>query len=182
MTAEQKVKYDNMAAEDKKRYAREMKDYVPPAKSSGGQGDKKKKKDPNAPKRSITSYLAFSNEMRPKIKAENPALTFGELGKKIGELFKGLTAEEKVKYENLAKADKQRYNNEMAAYKEQKKSASDNSDSDDDDSDEGAAKPKAATAAAAAASDSDDDDSDDDGVNGSGAGDDDNSDDDSDED
>src|SRR3569832_1712200 len=90
LSADKKVKYENMAKDDKKRYDREMKDYVPPAGSAakGGKGKKKEKKDPNAPKRAMTSFLLFSNEMRPKIKEKNPDLSFGELGKKLGEMFR----------------------------------------------------------------------------------------------
>ena len=65
----------------------------------------------------MTSFFAFSNEVRPKLKKENPDMPFGELGKKLGELFRGLSAEEKEKYEKLARHDKQRYEKDLAAYK-----------------------------------------------------------------
>jgi heat shock protein HslJ len=70
-----------------------MNDYTPaddsdsPAAKGKKVGSKKKTKDPNAPKAATTSFLVFSNEMRPKIKAENPEASFGELGKKIGGTF-----------------------------------------------------------------------------------------------
>jgi hypothetical protein len=72
-----------MASGDKERYQREMKDYAPsPVKGTArkGAGDgKKKKKDPNEPKRAISSFMLFSNAMRSKLKAENPSMAFGEL-------------------------------------------------------------------------------------------------------
>lgn len=46
MTAKEKVKFEDLAKNDKIRYDLEMKSYVPPIGSKG-----KKKKDPNAPKR-----------------------------------------------------------------------------------------------------------------------------------
>ena len=74
-----------------------------------------------------------------------PQATFGELGKKIGELYRNLTPDEKAKYEKLAAKDKLRYQTEMEAWKKSKSGAKpdaeddgvdDDIDSDDDDSDE----------------------------------------------
>ena len=70
-----------MASNDKERYQREMKGYVasPTKKSSKRGSDGKKVKDPNQPKRAMSSFMFFSNAMRPKLKAENPSRAFGEL-------------------------------------------------------------------------------------------------------
>lgn len=46
MSQKEKVKFEELAKNDKARYDQEMKLYVPPKGSKG-----KKKKDPNAPKR-----------------------------------------------------------------------------------------------------------------------------------
>jgi len=133
-SAEEKAKIDKIVAEDKKRYAKEMKDYVPPA-GSGGKGGKSKKakKDPNAPKRGMSSFMYFSNEMRPKLKEEDPSLSFGEMGKKLGEMFRGLSPEEKEKYEKMAKDDKARYKRELSDYNSKGKEEEDGDDDDDDD-------------------------------------------------
>ena len=84
-----------------------MKDYEPPEetisdkKSSKASAKKKKaKKDPNAPKRGKSSFMFFSNEVRAQIKADNPDLSFGDLGRTIGSKFKALEADEKKKYES----------------------------------------------------------------------------------
>ena len=47
-----KAKFVRMADEDKKRYDRDMKSYVPPAGATKS-GRVRKKKDPNAPKRPL---------------------------------------------------------------------------------------------------------------------------------
>ncbi|EEC49781.1 predicted protein, partial [Phaeodactylum tricornutum CCAP 1055/1] len=73
-------------------------------------------KDPNAPKKAMTSFFYFLNEMRPKIKQENPDMSFGELGKKAGELFRALSTNQKEKYEKMAKSDKLRFKEEMSKY------------------------------------------------------------------
>jgi hypothetical protein len=144
MDDDAKDKFNKLATADKERYQNEMKDYSPPASTSKKGAKAKPKKDPNAPKRNLTSFFIFSNNMRSKIKEENPGLSFGELGKKVGGLFKDLSPEEKTKYEDLAKEDKIRYKEAMAAYKEKQAQ-----DSDDDDDEEetpvkakGKAKPK----------------------------------------
>lgn len=47
MSSKEKVRFEDMAKNDKVRYDQEMKSYVPPK----GAKPMKKKKDPNAPKR-----------------------------------------------------------------------------------------------------------------------------------
>lgn len=44
------------------------------AKSENG---KRTKKDKTGPKRGLSAYMFFSQEMRPKVKEENPDASFG---------------------------------------------------------------------------------------------------------
>lgn len=140
MAADEKAKYEKMAAADKERYAKEMKSYTPPAGSEDKKtGAKKKaKKDPDAPKKAMSAFMYFSNKMRPKIKAENPDISFGDLGKRIGELYRALTPEEKEPYEKMATNDKKRFERDNAAYNSKSKAAKDDSvdDADSGDSDD----------------------------------------------
>ena len=39
--------------------------------------------------------MLFSKENRPKVKEENPELTFGGIGKKLGEMWRALSEKEK---------------------------------------------------------------------------------------
>lgn len=55
MSPKEKVKFEELAKNDKIRYDQEMKSYVPPKGSKG-----KKKKDPNAPKRPPYVQTLFS--------------------------------------------------------------------------------------------------------------------------
>ena len=41
-----------------------------------------------------------------QVKKENPDLAFGEVGKRLGELWKEVTSTEKSKFEEMAKKDK----------------------------------------------------------------------------
>ena len=56
----------------------------------------RKKKDPNAPKRALSAYMFFANENRDIVRSENPDITFGQVGKKLGEKWKALTPEGKA--------------------------------------------------------------------------------------
>jgi HMG (high mobility group) box len=135
-----------MAAADKARYENEMKGYVPP-KDTNVSASKSKKtkaaKDPNAPKKPLTSFMLFSNEIRSRIQKENPTMSFGELGKKIGELFRALSTNEKQKYEDMAKKEKERYKKALLDFENKQKTTTieddddDGVDDDDDDDDDG---------------------------------------------
>ena len=76
----------------------------------------RRKKDPNAPKRALSAYMFFANENRDIIKAENPDVSFGQVGKLLGEKWKALSPEEREPYEAKAKADKRRYESEKELY------------------------------------------------------------------
>lgn len=80
---------------------------TPKRKNSDG-----KEKDPNAPKRNMSSYIFYSNANRSKFKEANPEASFGDLAKIISKAFKELSAEEKKPYEDMATADKERYKKE----------------------------------------------------------------------
>ena len=50
------------------------------------------------PKRAPNAYMMFCKKMRPEIIKENPDLKFTEIGKRLGELWRGLTDDEKKKH------------------------------------------------------------------------------------
>ena len=82
----------------------------------GARTPKKRKKDPNAPKRAQTAFLLFSNKQRSKVQEANPDAKFGDIAKLIGKAFKELTDEERKEYDDVAQADKERYKKEMEDY------------------------------------------------------------------
>ncbi|CAL5096759.1 unnamed protein product [Urochloa decumbens] len=89
-------------------------------KSGSDEGSQKKKakrkKDPNAPKRAIVPFMYFSKAERANIKNSNPELTTTEIAKKLGERWQKMTAEERQPYVEQSRVDKQRYEEESAAY------------------------------------------------------------------
>jgi len=87
------------------------------AKAKGKvRGEGKKKKDPNAPKRGLSAYMFYANDNRDRVRAENPNISFGQVGKHLGEEWKSLTDADKVKYQKKAEDDKARYEREKAKY------------------------------------------------------------------
>ncbi|AAS51610.1 ADL310Wp [Eremothecium gossypii ATCC 10895] len=76
----------------------------------------RKKKDPNAPKRAMSAYMFFANENRDIVRAENPGISFGQVGRVLGEKWKALSDDEKQPYEAKAEADKKRYESEKELY------------------------------------------------------------------
>ncbi|CAN6456058.1 unnamed protein product [Victoria cruziana] len=77
----------------------------------------KKKKDPNAPKRAMSAFMFFSTTERDNVRKSNPGMSFTDVGRALGEKWKKMTAEEKERYEAMARADQKRYKDEMAGYK-----------------------------------------------------------------
>jgi len=123
--------FEDMAKADKRRYAKDMEGYTPPPKSEKSEKTptKKAKKDPNAPKKPMTSFMYYSTENRSRVKKENPDASFGEIAKIIGLKFRELDGEELKKYTSKASADKERYRKAMEKYEGAPKSpkASDSS-------------------------------------------------------
>ncbi|KAF7731699.1 Non-histone chromosomal protein 6 [Apophysomyces ossiformis] len=84
--------------------------------AKGGDGKKSRpKKESGGPKRGLSAYMFFSQEKRQEVKDENPEATFGQIGKILGEKWKGMTDEQKKPYVEKAEADKKRYEDEKAA-------------------------------------------------------------------
>jgi len=150
MTDKEKFKFHQMAEDDKKRYDVEMQSYVPPPPPPPGpqginpaiktesKASRKKKKDPNAPKRSMSAFFWFSADERKKVREVNPNYGVGEVAKELGRRWADADQALKSKYEALAEKDRARYGQEKKAYQQQQKAGA-------------AAAASAAKAAAAAA-------------------------------
>lgn len=72
--------------------------------------------DPNAPKRGLSAYMFFANEQRENVREENPGVSFGQVGKILGERWKALNDKQRAPYLAKAAADKKRYEDEKQAY------------------------------------------------------------------
>ncbi|KAI4358051.1 hypothetical protein L6164_001957 [Bauhinia variegata] len=79
--------------------------------------EKEKKKDPNAPKRPVTSFFIFLEEFRKEYKEANPdAKGVKGVAKEAGEKWKSMTDEEKKAYHDKAAELKAEYEKAMEAY------------------------------------------------------------------
>lgn len=89
--------------------------------SGGGGGATKrrakKKKDEGLPKLPVSSFMWFSRHHRAILRSENQELSFCEVGKTVGALWKAATPADKRPFEDLAAEDKERYTRELAEYK-----------------------------------------------------------------
>ena len=80
----------------------------------------KKGKDPNAPKRAMNAYMHYSSTNRAKIKEADKEASVSDVAKKLGEAWRGLSDNERKRYEDMAAKDKERYQKEMEAYNSKK--------------------------------------------------------------
>eukprot|EP00958_Prasinococcus_capsulatus_P021893 scaffold3036_cov414-Prasinococcus_capsulatus_cf.AAC.2 len=130
VTDEEKAECEAKAKEDKDRYEMEMKNYTPPPPlpslipEVAALG--KKYVDPNEPKKPYSAYVLFSMTYREELKHKNGnAATLVETNKAldvtmppqaVGEAWRLLSADEKSKYVQKAKEDRDVYLRDKAAY------------------------------------------------------------------
>lgn len=65
-------------------------------------------------KRGLNAYMFFANEKRPDLIKKYPEMKIGEIGKKLGEMWKNLDDDKKEPYKQKAIQDKERYKQELA--------------------------------------------------------------------
>lgn len=123
--SKQKEKEKKTKAPEKKRKSSEPSASKPPKKKAKvaadkpeGNRKKKAKKDKDAPKRPMTAYMLWMNEIRAQIKEENPGISVTELSKKAGEMWKNV--QDKSKWQEKSQEAKKKYEEDMKAYKAKK--------------------------------------------------------------
>lgn len=91
----------------------------------------KKEKDPLKPKQPMSAFFLYSNERRANLlEAGNNLL---EASKIIGEEWKNMTEEQKTPYEEIAKENKGKYQQEMELYKQKKEEEAANLKKEEDE-------------------------------------------------
>ena len=75
---------------------------------------KRKKRDPNRPKRAMTPFLFFACEQRKLLKENGKKMTLPEQSRHIAEVWKSVT--DKSAYIKQSENDRSRYYREMDAY------------------------------------------------------------------
>ena len=84
--------------------------------AAGNTATKRKVKGVGEPKGPRSSFIFFSNAMRADVLAADPGLTFTDCARKVGVMWKALTADERAPFEKSAAADKERYREAMKSY------------------------------------------------------------------
>jgi len=89
------------------------------AKSTPVKGSKKKAESnlPPAPKRPKSSYLYYCAEKRLEVAKTIKSL--GDISKKLAEMWAATSPEERVKYDDMARAEKEKYSKEKASWEEE---------------------------------------------------------------
>lgn len=114
MDAAAKAKYEEMAAKDKDRYKAELEAWT------AGGGKKisgKKEKDENKPKKPMTAYFAYLNEVGPALREKSKLENGGKtdvtgVTKQVSLQWNAMDAASKAKYEKMVADDKLRYERE----------------------------------------------------------------------
>jgi len=102
-----KNSYEQRYQDARRVYESEMNNYKP-----------KKKKDPNAPKQPLSAYFIFSTEERLKVKEENPTYSICEVAKELGRRWAEMDPAVKQRYQQRAEEERQKYDNDMANYRQ----------------------------------------------------------------
>jgi hypothetical protein len=113
LTEEEKQKYTDMAEKDKCRHEEEMKGYQAPPPIMVPM---KAVKDPNRPKGKKSAYTCFVTEIGAQLRSENPKLSAAEVSKELAKRWKEVDEKTRQKYEEMADADKGRYEAQMKDY------------------------------------------------------------------
>jgi hypothetical protein len=115
MQAEEREFWDEKSRNDKARYEAEMLVFNEARKSS-----KRTKKDPDAPKRPMSAFLAFSNKRRAALKRENPNATNADLSKMLSKTWKEVTPEFKASYIDEEAKLRAKYKVNIVAWRKKK--------------------------------------------------------------
>ena len=69
------------------------------------------------PKRPLTGYIRFSNEIRPDLMKKNPSLKVGEISKIIAQQYKDLSVARKEDFNEAYKTEKKKFDEEFEKFK-----------------------------------------------------------------
>lgn len=78
----------------------------------------KRRRDPNAPKQPLTAFFIYSTEERPKVKEDHPTMSVTDVAKELGRRWSELQPEVKQSFHARADERRQKFDLEMAAYKQ----------------------------------------------------------------
>jgi hypothetical protein len=116
LPADQKQHWEEVAAKDKERFMNEKATYTGPWQVPS----KRARKDPSAPKRSLSAFLYFALIERPKLQEKNPDMANTDVSRLLGELWRNGSEEDKRPFVEQEKKEREKYKVAMEAWKEEK--------------------------------------------------------------
>jgi hypothetical protein len=117
LTDQQRAPWYQMAAQDKARFDYEKSNYTGRWKAPKNE---RPPKDPAAPKRPITAFLAFSNHYRDLVKTQNPGMKTTIISKILANMWRRAPREVRHFYLEKDRQERQQYNIAKAAYNSEK--------------------------------------------------------------
>jgi len=111
----EREKWEQKAETDRARYEEEKATYKGPWKVPAQ--NKRSTKDPSAPKRPMSAFLAYSNSRRAGLKRLNPKATNADLSKMLSKTWKELAADERAKYMEEEADLRAKYKQNMAVWR-----------------------------------------------------------------
>ncbi|KAL7561874.1 hypothetical protein ACA910_014249 [Epithemia clementina (nom. ined.)] len=114
LAPDQKEVWEKKARKDKARYEVEKAMYKGPWKVPA---NKRTPKDPSAPKRPMSAFLAFSNKRRAALKRQHPDATNADLSKMLSKTWKEAPEELRRKYMDEEAELRQTYKVSMAKWR-----------------------------------------------------------------
>jgi hypothetical protein len=114
LSPDEREEWEKMARRDKARYEVEKKFYSGPWKVLA---TKRTQKDPNAPKRPMSAFLAFSNLKRAEVKEKNPGLGNSERSRVLAKMWKEAPEDDRKKYIDKEYKLRQTYKTAIAEWR-----------------------------------------------------------------
>lgn len=123
MTPEDREVWEEMARKDKARYEIEKAEYQGPwtVPIDG----RRRKKDPSAPKRPMSAFLAFAKNRRAIIKRENPGFSNSDISRALSRMWKEAPDELRKKYVEEEVQCRKSYKVAMSKWREAQESSKD---------------------------------------------------------
>ena len=119
MTPDERAPYDAKAAADRKRYDSEFAQLTAEQKGHLRKTRKRKRDKKSGPKRALSAYMQFSKAVRASVVAQNSKMTFAEIGRRVGEMWKALSEDGRAPYKAMYEKEKKQYEEARAAAKAQ---------------------------------------------------------------
>mmetsp|Transcript_1873 Transcript_1873/g.2283 ORF Transcript_1873/g.2283 Transcript_1873/m.2283 type:complete len:418 (-) Transcript_1873:444-1697(-) len=115
LSTDERDKWEEIARKDKLRFEVEKSLYTGPWKVPA---KSRSQKDPNAPKRPMSAFLAYSHARRSSVKIKNPGLNNAEISRLLAQMWKEAPEEDKKEHIEKEYLLRQKYLTEIAIWRE----------------------------------------------------------------